>query len=86
MRALGVLFILLGLAVAAFAIRSTGPDRAIVADGHPAGAPNPSAAAGVAQVVYVAPTRPASAPTAVAVLGPAGAAKGDLVSALRRHL
>jgi hypothetical protein len=86
MRALGVLFILLGLAVAAFAVRSTGPDGAIVADGHPAGAPNPSAAAGVAQVVYVAPTRPASAPTAVAVLGPAGAAKGDLVSALQRQL
>jgi hypothetical protein len=86
MRALGVLFILLGLAVAAFAVRTNGPDGAVVADGRPAGASIPTAAAGVSQVVFVAPTRPASAPTAVAALGSAGAVKGDLVSELQRQL
>jgi hypothetical protein len=82
MRALGVLFILLGLAVAAFAVRSIGPDGAVVAAGHSAGAP----AAAVAQVVYVGPARPASAATAVAVVRSAGAAKGDLVRELQRQL
>ena len=86
MRALGVLFILLGLAVAAFAIQTTGPGGTVVADGRPAGASNPRAATVVAQVVYVAPPRPASAPTGAAALGSAGAANGDLVGELQRQL
>lgn len=85
MRALGVLFILMGLAVAAYALQSVGPDRLAVADGRPAEASSASAAASVSQVVYMAPTRPVPAPTAAA-LGSAGAAKGDLVSELQREL
>jgi len=91
MRALGVLFILLGVAVAAFAVRTAGSDGAVVADGGPAGASSARATAAVAtasvsQVVYVAPARPASALTAPAAPGSAGAANGDLVSELQREL
>jgi hypothetical protein len=86
MRALGVLFILLGLALAAFAVRTAGSDGAAVADSRPAGASSASAIASVSQVVYVAPARPASAPTVPAALGSAGAAKNGLVSELQREL
>lgn len=85
MRALGVLFILMGLAVAAYALRTAGVDGVIVADGRPVEASSAGAAGPVLQVVYVAPMRPASAPTATA-LGSAGAAKGNLVSELQREL
>ena len=70
--ALGVLFILLGLALAAFAIQTTGPGGTVVADGHPVGASNPSPAAALLQVVYAAPLRPASAATGRQLSGARG--------------
>lgn len=87
MRVLGVLFILLGLAVAAYAIRTAGPDGAVVADGRSAQASNPSAAPSDASVAYVTPTRPASTPPPPAAAREgAEAAKGDLVRELQREL
>jgi hypothetical protein len=87
MRALGVLLVLSGLAVAAFAVRTGVPDNAEVADiGRPAGASGPAPAASVSQVVYFASTGPASVPTAAPAQGVAGAAKIDLVVQLQREL
>jgi hypothetical protein len=87
MRALGVLLVLSGLAVGALAVRTGVADKANVADaGRPAGASGPSPAASVSQVVYVAPTRPASVPTAAGALGSAGAANIDLAGQIQREL
>jgi len=85
--ALGVMLVLSGLAVAAFAVRTGVSDNGDVADvGRPAGAAGPGPGASVSQVVYFATTRPACVPTAAPAQGAAGAAKIDLVGRLQREL
>jgi hypothetical protein len=80
MRALGVVLVLSGLAVAVFALRPGVPDQADAAH-----ASRPSAAP-VLQTVYVPATRSASVPTATAAPGSAGAAHLDLVRELQHEL